>query len=100
MAAKIFTVLIGVFFFSIFSALAAQEANEKDSECYIVESERQWAESVASGDTRAVERILTDDFVGVDPEGNFYDRAKMIADTRTAPNYFISNHLNAVKVWF
>ena len=52
MAAKIFTVLIGVFFFSIFSALATQEANEKDSECYIVESSgsgrNQWrAETLA-----------------------------------------------------
>jgi ketosteroid isomerase-like protein len=99
MAARVFSGLIGFFLFSIFSTLVGQEANE-DSKRYIMESERQWAESVVTGDTRAAERILADDFVGVDPEGNFYDRAKMIADTRNAPKYFISNQLNEVKVRF
>jgi hypothetical protein len=40
-----------------------------ESERYIVESERQWAESVASGKISAVERILADDFLGVSPKG-------------------------------
>jgi hypothetical protein len=53
--------------------------------------------SVASGDPRAVERILADDFLGVDPKRRLYDKAKMIADTRNAPQYFVSNHVNEVK---
>ena len=65
-----------------------------------MESERQWAESVASGDTATVERILADDFVGVDPKGPLYDKAKMISDTREAPKYFVSNHANDIKVRF
>ena len=65
-----------------------------------MESERQWAESVASGDTGPVERILANDFLGVDPKGNLYDKAKMISDTREAPKFFISNRLNEVKVRF
>jgi ketosteroid isomerase-like protein len=64
------------------------------------ESESQWAESVANGDASVVERILADDFLGVDPDGNFYEKAKMVADTREAPKEFISNHLNDVKVRF
>ncbi|MDQ3199926.1 MAG: nuclear transport factor 2 family protein [Verrucomicrobiota bacterium] len=71
-----------------------------EAERYIIEGARQWAESVATGDTRALERILADDFVGIDPKGRFYDKAKMIADTRDAPKYFVSNHLNEVKVRF
>ncbi|HWN65195.1 MAG TPA: nuclear transport factor 2 family protein, partial [Candidatus Binatus sp.] len=67
---------------------------------YIIESELQWAESVASGDTGPVERILANDFLGVDPKGNLYDKAKMISDTREAPKFFISNRLNRVKVRF
>jgi ketosteroid isomerase-like protein len=74
--------------------------DEKKSERYIAEAERQWAESVASGDTRTIERILADDFVGVDPKGGSYDKAKMIAETRNAPKYFASNRLNKVKVRF
>ena len=44
--------------------------------------------------------ILVDDFLGVDPKGRLYDKAKMIADTRNAPQYFVSNHVNEVKVRF
>lgn len=74
--------------------------DQKEAERYIGDSERQWAESVATGGTTVLERILADDFLGVDPKGPFYDKAKMIADTREAPKYFASNHLNAVKVRF
>ena len=58
------------------------------------------AESVASGDTTVVQRILADDFVGVDPKGRQYDKSGMVTDTRNAPKYFVSNHLNGVKVRF
>jgi ketosteroid isomerase-like protein len=74
--------------------------DQKEVERYIVESERQWAESVATGDSSVVERILADDFVGVDPKGRLYDKAKMIADTRDSRQNFVSNHLNEVKVRF
>ena len=74
--------------------------DQKEAERYIHEGESQWAESVASGDSSVVERILADDFVGVDPHGKLYDKAKMIADTRDASKYFVSNHLNEVKIRF
>ena len=67
---------------------------------YICDSERAWAESVASGDTSAVKRILSDDFIGVDPKGQLYRKPEMIADTAKAPNYFSSNRLNDVIVRF
>ena len=73
---------------------------QKSTEQYILESEAQWAESVATGDTAAIERILADDFVGIDPKGKFYDKAQMISDTRDAPKYFVSNHLDEVKIRF
>ena len=74
--------------------------DQKEAERYIIESERQWAESVASGDSTVIERILADDFVGVDPKGGIYDKAKMVSETRDAPKYFVSNHVNEVKVRF
>src|ERR1700693_3612183 len=78
----------------------ARQGSQHDAERYIIESERQWAESVASGDSSVVERILADDFVGVDPEGRLYDKAKMISMTPDGPKLFVSNHANAVKVRF
>jgi ketosteroid isomerase-like protein len=74
--------------------------DQKEAERYITESEKQWAESVASGDKSVIERILADDFVGVDPKGGLYDKAKMVSETADAPKYFASNHLNEVKIRF
>ena len=47
----------------------SDQKTNKETERYIIDSERQWAESVATGDTSAIERILADDFIGVDPKG-------------------------------
>ena len=80
------------------SLLVAQ--NTKEAEDYIRKSESEWAESVANGDISVLERILTNDFVGVDTKGNVYDKAKMIADTKEAPKYFVSNHLEQVNIRF
>jgi hypothetical protein len=76
------------------------QKDQKETERYILESERQWAESVATGDTSTIERILADDFVGVDPKGELYNKQQMITDTRNAPKYFVSNRLNDVKMRF
>ena len=76
------------------------QKDQKETERYIPESERQWAESVATGDTSAIERILADDFIGIDPKGRLYTKQQMIEETRNAPKYFVSNRLNDVKVRF
>jgi hypothetical protein len=78
----------------------SEQKDQKDTERYILDSERQWAESVATGDTSAIERILADDFMGVDPKGRLYTKQQMIDETRNAPKYFTSNRLNDVKVRF
>ena len=76
------------------------QKDQKETERYILESERQWAESVATGDISAIERILADDFIGVDPKSRLYTKQQMIGDTRSAPKHFVSNRLNDVKVRF
>lgn len=76
------------------------QKDQKETERYILDSERQWAESVATGDASAIERILADDFIGVDPKGRLYTKQQMIDETRNAPKYFVSNRLNDVKVRF
>lgn len=89
----------GALFCAIYAG-RAQGSSNAEAERHIKESERLWAESSANGDVGLVERILADDFVGVDPDGRFYDKAKEVADTRESPKEFISNHLNEVKVRF
>ena len=67
---------------------------------YICDSERGWAESVASGDPTTVKRILADDFIGVDPDGKHYRKAEMVADTAKGLQYFASNKINDIIVRF
>ncbi|MBZ5600588.1 MAG: nuclear transport factor 2 family protein [Acidobacteriia bacterium] len=100
MTTKLLSALLCVLLLGCATVLLAEEPTQAEAERYIIESERQWAESVASGDPSAIERILADDFVGVDPEGRMYDKATMVADTRNAPKVYLSNHLNEVKVRF
>src|SRR3989440_10655971 len=76
------------------------QKDQKEIERYILESERQWAESVATGVTSAIEHILSDDFIGVDPQGRLYNKQQMIGETHNASKYFVSNRLNDVKVRF
>ena len=76
------------------------QRDQKATERYILESERQWAKSVATGDTSAIEMILADDFIGIDPKGRLYTKQQMIEETRNAPKYLVSNRLNDVKVRF
>ena len=74
--------------------------SEVDVAKYIQDGARQWAESVATGKTDNLERIIADDFVGTDPQGRRYDKAKMLENTREAPKYFASNKIGPVKVRF
>lgn len=83
-----------------FCAARAQQSSTAEAEQYIKECERQWAESTASGDVSQVKQFVADDFVGVDPDGSFYDKAKAISETVEGPKEFVSNHLDDVKVRF
>jgi ketosteroid isomerase-like protein len=82
-------------------ATRAQTSGEqREAEDYIRQSESEWAESVATGDVTAIERILAEDFVGIDPKGKQYSKKEMISETRDAPKSFVSNHLDEVKIRF
>ncbi len=47
-----------------------------------------------------LQRILADDFVGVDTSGKSYDKAKELSSTAEGPKHFASNHLDDVKIRF
>jgi hypothetical protein len=67
---------------------------------YITESEKQWAAVVASGDSTVVQRILADDFIGVDTKGFQYNKEHEVHNTVEGPKYFKSNRLNDLKIRF
>lgn len=82
------------------AACTALGKHDASSLRYICDGARGWAESVASGDTAVLSRILAEDFIGVDPKGKQYRKAAIIEDTKDAPKYFKSNQINDVTVRF
>jgi ketosteroid isomerase-like protein len=86
--------------FVALSIRSARDAQQADAENYIKQSESEWAAAASKGDTSAIKRILADDFLGIAPDGSFYDKAKEIADTMNDHGNTISNHVNQIKVRF
>jgi ketosteroid isomerase-like protein len=93
--------LVIVVFLLLFSPLARVQTDEHSSDrAYIRQAESDWAESTATNDVSVLERILADDFVGVDIDGSHYSKAGAITDYRTKPSEFVFNHLNDVEIRF
>jgi hypothetical protein len=99
---QLFILVIGICFFVNCNDVQAQSAkiDYEKARQYITESEKQWAESVASGDSAVIQRILADDFIGVDTKGNQYNKDHEVHNTAGGPKYFKSNRLNDIKIRF
>jgi ketosteroid isomerase-like protein len=75
--------------------------SQASAEQYIRDSEAQWAEAVANGDVSVVQRILAEDFIGVDAaDGSPYDKATAISWIETHHGECVSNHLDEMRVRF
>jgi len=94
--------ITGICLFVNFNCVNAQSAkiDYDKARQYITESEKQWAEAVASGDSTVVQRILADDFIGVDTKGFQYNKQHEVHNTPEGPKYFKSNHLHDLKIRF
>jgi ketosteroid isomerase-like protein len=97
-----FRKLMFLAFLPLLTPLAhVQTGDDHASErAYIRQGESDWAESVVTNDVSVLERILADDFVGVDIDGSHYSKADAIRDFRTHPSEFLTNHLNEVQIRF
>ena len=52
----------------------------------ITEAERAWGRAYVTGDVAAIERLLADDFIGVDPRGRTYDKVFVLKEVRDGPH--------------
>jgi ketosteroid isomerase-like protein len=78
----------------------AGNGDHAQDERYIIDSERQWAASLVSGDASVVERVLADDYLGVTPQGTLSDKAAEISAAKTEHDNYVSNQAGEVKVRF
>jgi Domain of unknown function (DUF4440) len=94
-------ILTSVVLILLCTPLAHVQTDARASDrAYIRESESQWAESTVTNDVSVLERILADDFVGVDIDGSHYSKPGALKDYRTHPSEFVFNHLNDVEIRF
>ena len=52
----------------------------------IIDGERAWGQAYVHGDVAAIDRLLADDFMGVDTHGKRYDKASAMTDVHNGPN--------------
>jgi len=74
------------------------QQSRQAAENYIKLSEQQWAEASMKRDTSTVERILADDFVGLDPLGSFFRKAEELASVSKNEGDYVFAKGNDVKV--
>lgn len=81
-------------------AQVAREATKDDPVARsLIEMARQWAET--PGNVSLLERILADDFLGVNPRGEFYTKSERIERVRKRPaDVAPKGHLDDVRVRF
>jgi len=65
------------------SAARAEPADPVTRE--IARLEEEYSQSFVSGDTRIAQRLVTDDFVGLEPNGKISDKTAILADVTSEP---------------
>jgi len=90
MLSKVMCVSLSALFLIVVSARSRPDESQKEAEKYILQSEVEWGETGINGDTAVVDRILADDFIGIDPDGNRYDKAKEMKDVKESAGEILS----------
>lgn len=96
---KVITLSLFVLFSLNSSAHELSSAEYEAAEKYIIESSKDWAESVVTGDMSKRKIYFADDFIGTSTTGGRYDKAAVTRETGPA-TYTLSNKVNNVEVRF
>ena len=82
------------------AATPMSNADRAADRAYIRKAESDWGESEVTRDASVLERILSDDFVGVDVDGTRYSKAEALQEYRTSPSSYASNHISGIEIRF
>jgi ketosteroid isomerase-like protein len=80
------------------SSLPARSADTKGVENAIIQMEKDWTEAGIKKDVAAFDRIIADDWISVDFEGNVVNKAAAIADWKSGASSSASVDLGEMKV--
>jgi hypothetical protein len=80
------------------AAAASQRPSDAESEAYMRKAEADWADLTVKNNPGLTERILADDYVGVNSDTVVRDKAKMIEGANEKPSpTFVSSKLDYVN---
>jgi hypothetical protein len=95
---KAVLILVATFAFAV--PAFSQTSDRAAERAYIQKAEADWAEAVASNDCSVAERILADEFIGVEVDGTQYTRADSLQSCRTRESNFEFCHAQGIDVRF
>jgi uncharacterized protein (TIGR02246 family) len=72
--------------------------NTNSDEQQVMQIERDWIDAFVRSDTETLERILADDFIFTDPQGNILTKAEWIDDMINGTLKFESIQIDDLKV--
>jgi ketosteroid isomerase-like protein len=95
----IVAVLLGVVAYQPLVAFAVHHPHQKRATREIVESlEQQWRQAQLNGDAVAMDRLLSDDFVGITASGQVTTKAQQLARVRDRVIVLTQLNLSDIKV--
>ncbi len=95
---KRFVTFSGAALLLAISSLPARGADTKGVEEAIIQMEKDWTEAGIKKDAAAFDRIVADDWISVDFEGNVVNKAAAIADLKSGASSSASVDLGELKV--
>jgi hypothetical protein len=94
------TIVAAVVLVCAAAVVFAETSTQKEAEAYIKQNEELWAAASAKQDTATVERIVADDFVGVDTQGNFFRKSEELDAVRKNEGGYVEGKVAEVNVRF
>jgi hypothetical protein len=91
-----FAIFLGLLALGACSGLEPDRTADRQK---IVDGERAWGQAFVTGDAATIQRLLADDFQGIDSTGIVYGKAKTVAAVKAGPNS-TSTALGSVVVRF
>lgn len=74
------------------------QTSDDNDEQRVMQIERNWIDAFVKGDTETLDRVLAEDFIFTDPQGNILTKSEWIADMVGGTLKFESIHIDDLKV--
>lgn len=89
---------LSVIAFPLLSVFGAAQADTASVQKSLMQMERDWGQASATNDTATIDKLVADDWVGIDFEGRSITKAGAIADMKSGSTKTESYEIGPMKV--